>query len=378
MKFLIDKGILHAREAFSTIGDVALEIGSKITTESVKDVDVLVLRTTTAVNRELLAGSRVKFVATATSGSDHVDKTYLESAGIGFAAAPGCNAEAVAEFVINALVRSSNRTGIDLDKKVLGIVGAGNAGSALERRASSLGLKCLLNDPPLFEQTKLDKYMSLKEVIHHSDILSLHVPLTETGSHPTRYLINESIIQHFKRGIILVNTCRGGVVQESALHNNRNRIGSLIIDVWENEPAIDNITLEQVDLATPHVAGYSLEGKIKATEMAYKNVCCFFKLNPTWESPRHCSDNMIKICISETDIKAILSELMERTYDIYSDDQELRKISNHKTPQDFFRSLRNNYSFRREFSAVRVAFKQPISMRNKNLIRSLGFSVDPS
>ncbi|MBU2509917.1 4-phosphoerythronate dehydrogenase [bacterium] len=376
MNFLIDKGILYADEAFSTIGDVCLQTGESIARESVKNIDVLVLRTTTKVNRDLLEGSRVKYVATATSGSDHVDKKYLKAKGIGFAAAPGCNAEAVAEFVINALLRLSNRNGFDLDNKTLGIIGAGHAGSALERKAGLLGLKCLLNDPPLFEQTKLNKYLPIQEVIRRSDIISLHVPLIKTGHHPTHYLINESTIELFKKGTILINTSRGGVVQESAICKNRSQIGPIITDVWENEPAISTTTLGFSDIATPHVAGYSLEGKIKATEMAYENVCHFFKLKPTWESPRKQADNKTRIRITGTGFKTALTQLMEKTYDIFYDDEALRKISCHKTPQEYFSSLRNHYAFRHEFSSIRVYFEKVLSSGNKNLVRSLGFIVE--
>jgi erythronate-4-phosphate dehydrogenase len=352
LRIVADQNIYLVEEAFSTIGEVHLADGSLIDAALVADADLLVTRTTTKVNPSLLAESAVCFVATATSGTDHIDLPYLKQKGIGFASAAGCNANAVAEFVINALLNLPTLPWDTLEGKVLGIVGAGHAGSALKKKAECLGIRCLLNDPPLAQNTPDSIYIELEALLSQSDIISFHVPLTHSGPFKTWHLLDNHVFERIKPGTVIVNASRGGVIDEQALSEHRSKLGGVILDVWEQEPDIDSAILALADIATPHIAGYSLDGKIKATEIAYLKTCHYLDCQPRWESPRVQANNDRILNVNGT-IKG-LGDLLRLTYDIFSDDHALRKIGEQEIPAHYFRSLRNTYRFRHEFSNYRI------------------------
>lgn len=371
MKIVADKNIPFALEAFSSLGEVVLESGSEINADTLSDADALITRTTTRVTPDLLDGSSVKFVGTATAGTDHIDISYLERRGIGFASAAGCNSRAVGEFVLNALIRLASEKPFRLAGKVLGIIGAGNAGQALKTVAEAYGLKCLLNDPPLFEATGHSEYISLHDLIDQSDILSLHVPLTMTGPHATRHLLSESCFERCRQGVIIVNTARGGVIDEKALGFASDKRGGLILDVWENEPDISMESLHMADIATPHVAGYSLEGKVNATMIIHQQLCRFLDIDATWHSPISGGTEINTIEMKPDAFR--FEDVMCQVYDIFKDDAALREISGCENPAAHFRSLRSHYHFRREFSAFMLSDDSGLSSGERYVLKSLGF-----
>ncbi len=375
MKILVDKDILFAEEAFSTIGEVITEDGSRIDSDRVTDIDILVIRTITKVSEALVKNSRLKFIATATAGTDHVDLNLLKEKKIGFSSAPGANADAVGDFVINGLIRLAEEKSIRLKDKTLGIIGAGNTGTALSRRAKCLGMNCLLNDPPLAETSEEIAYVGLKELISSSDIISLHVPLTFSGSYPTHHLLNKSNLSQIDKDVILINTSRGGVLQEEALFGISDRLQGLMLDVWENEPNLNPEIHSMADIATPHVAGYSYQGKIKATEMAYQSACRYFQVKPKWISPRFNHQSISSLTIKETGDSSFLAKVMKSVYDIYKDDRTLRQYDQQDNPGGFFKTLRNNYSFRNEFSAFRLLFDPPVKKDHLRVLECLGFHL---
>ena len=371
LNIIADEKILHVVQAFSTIGNVVVKSGNDIASPDVAKADVLVTRTTTKVSEKLLENSAIKFVATATAGTDHVNLEYLTAKEIGFTSAPGCNSDAVGEFVVNALLRLAANKKIDLSGKTIGIIGAGNAGSALKRKACCLGLKCLLNDPPLFDKTSRKDLIPINDLVAKSDIISLHVPLTKNGPHPTYHLIDRKIISAIKPNSIFINTSRGGIINECVLVKNRGKFSGIILDVWEGEPHIDPESLKIADFATPHIAGYSLDGKFKATEIVYRETCSYFGLAPTWKSPRQY--NSESLIIDLEDKKYSLAEILKRTYDIYEDDKRLREVSTVAHPTSHFRSLRGSYHFRQEFANFQISNYSGLTNATIDSLKCLGF-----
>lgn len=371
MKIVADKNIPFALDAFSSLGEVVLETGNQIDAGILRDADALITRTTTHVTPELLDGSSIKFVGTATAGTDHIDISCLEQRGIGFASAAGCNSRAVGEFVLNALIRLASKKSFRLSEKVLGIIGAGNAGQALKTAVEAFGLKCLLNDPPLADATGHPEYISLHDLIDQSDILSLHVPLTLDGPYATHHLLSESSFERCRQGVIIVNTARGGVIDEKALQGASGKLGGLVLDVWENEPDISTQSLHLADIATPHVAGYSLEGKLNATMIIHHRLCRFFNIDTTWHSP--ISGETEKKTVEIHPAKFRFEDVMRQVYDIFRDDSALRDILKCKNPAAHFRSLRSSYSFRREFSAFTLSDVSGLTSGERQVLKSLGF-----
>ena len=372
MKILADQKILLAEKYFSSLGEVILQAGSEISPLSVKDIDALVVRTTTKVDKNLLQDSSVRFVATATSGTDHVDLEYLKQNNIGFGSSAGCNADAVAEFVLNALIRHLKGKKIKLKDQILGIIGVGNAGSALERKAQKLGIRCLLNDPPRAETFNDKPYIGLSELLEQATVVSLHVPLTRSAPHPTFHLLNVNTLEKVQKGTIIINTSRGGIIQESALLNIQNRLNGIILDVWENEPNIQQETLLRADIATPHIAGYSYEAKVKATAFAYHNICSYFGKAPASFETNKPATMLPELSPERGDF---ICSLITAAYDIFADDRALRKIGTQGLDHRYFRSLRNQYQFRREFSAYKIANPSLYQSSEVEIAANLGFQI---
>lgn len=372
MIFLADKEIPFVENAFSSLGQVLLLPTSDIDKKAISKADGLLIRSNKKLCPEILHGSRVRFIGTTTIGKDHIQLPKSNKQKIGFASAPGCNSVAVAEFVINALITIAYEKKFSLQKRVLGIVGAGNTGSALRRRAEALGITCLLNDPPLQEKTGKKDYLSIIDLVQQSDIISLHVPLTKTGSYPTFHLIDKSILKQIRPNTILVNTSRGAVVNEKSVLKLRDKFQALIIDVWENEPHINMEFLKAADIATPHVAGYSMEGKIRATEIVYQAACDFFQMESKWSS-RYVTKQLGCPEIQIKPQKDLLNKIIMQVFDIRNDDTELRKIVTSRQPAKYFSDLRNNYHFRREFKAYRLKNTKNLTSLEKNSLKALGF-----
>ena len=331
MQIVADAKIALVEAAFSDFGDLVALPSTEMIPERVQEADLLLVRSETRVDRKLLEGSRVRFVATATSGTDHVDLAYLKERGIGFAGAPGCNAEAVAQYVATALLRLSTRQQEPLRGKRLGVVGVGRIGRRVVRTARLLGLEVLLNDPPLARETGEGRFLALDELMD-VDFLTIHVPLTAVESDRTYHLFDENRISRLSPGLILINTARGPVVDNRALKQAlaKGRIGGAILDVWENEPDIDLDLLSQVEIGTPHIAGYSADGKIAGTRMAYEAVCRHLNRPPVFDCSAHLPaprTREIKLPAIRSGIQEVLDRVVRRCYEIETDDARLRRVA---------------------------------------------------
>jgi erythronate-4-phosphate dehydrogenase len=380
MKIVADANIPYVEQAFGSIGEVTLVEGRSINQDAVKDADLLLVRSVTPVSERLLSGSAVKFVATATIGVDHVDTQYLQERGIGFASAPGCNAISAAEYVMAALFELAMRDGFTLQSKTVGIVGCGNVGSKVLEMLQALQVPCLIYDPPRADQYADRAYVDWEQVTH-ADVVTAHVPLHTSGNYPTYHMFAEKFFQRLPNQGIFINTARGRVVDEVALKaalQKRDDI-RLVLDVWENEPNIDLELLNKIALATPHIAGYSLDGKVRGTKMIYHAVCEFFQLQPTWKKPAlpfAGSFTATQFDADQDDV-TIVREAIKNAYDICRDDRNLRAVFHQPEAQRgvYFDRLRKDYPVRREFScfeAILPPHRQTVSA----YLRGLGFKVE--
>lgn len=373
MKIIADENIPFVAECFSSIGELEVVSGRKMTPTVVSDADVLLVRSITRVGSDLLAGSKVRFVGTATIGFDHIDVEYLSRKNLGFASAPGSNANSAAEYVIAAMLNVANEYNIQLEGKSIGIIGVGNVGSRVAKKCEALGMKTYLNDPPLKRETGDSKYLPI-ENLFDCDFITLHTPLTFEGEDKTFHLADKSFFNLLKKGCVFINASRGGVVDSSALKTaiGTGRLQATVLDVWENEPNIDIELLEMVDIATPHIAGYSLDGKIAGMIMIYKAACEHFGLEAKFDissflpAPAVPELNIDPKSSSEQDI---LLSAVERIYDIKTDDAGLRQILEKSMEQrgKFFDHLRKTYPVRREFQNTNVI----VDDRNSSLAKKL-------
>ena len=362
MKIIADENIPFVKKCFSTIGDVVTISGRDITASAVRDADILLVRSITTVDEGLLAESSVKFVATATIGFEHIDADVLNRRNIGFASAPGSNANSVAEYVTAALLEIAEKNNIVLADKSIGIIGVGNVGSRVEKKCRALGMKVLLNDPPLFRKTGNQKYLPI-EKLFDCDFLTLHTPLTFKGIDKTYHLADYKFFDSVKKGCVFINTARGPVMNSQALKDKIKAgiVKAAVLDVWENEPDIDTELLELADIATAHIAGYSLDGKVAGLIMIYSAACDYLGV----KAASTAGDFLPKPKVPALKIEAedneqqILHSLVPQIYDIKKDDQALRKLL--KLPADkkaaWFDRLRKEYPERREFSNTKVAVK---------------------
>jgi erythronate-4-phosphate dehydrogenase len=360
MKIVADKNIPYVKEAFGAFGEVLLKPGRYITSDDVSDADILLVRTVTPVNRELLDNSKVKFVGTATIGFDHVDVEYLSKRNIEFSSAAGCNANSVAEYIVAALFVLAERYRLTLRDLTLGIVGVGNVGMKVLEKAQALGIGVLLNDPPKARETGDPAYLPLDFIARESDIVTLHVPLTYEGQDTTYRMAGSELFNNMKPGSFIMNTSRGGVVDTSALVHALyyGKIESAVIDVWENEPDISTELLDCIDIGTAHIAGYSRDGKVNATRILYRAACRVFGKIPVWEptdlpQPKNPE---IELPGNLRGTDAGVAMIIKKAYNIERDDRDLRRINT--VPKNkraaYFDRLRNEYPVRREFHSLTV------------------------
>jgi len=379
MKIIADSQIPLVAEAFAGLAEVSLYSGRQITAGLLEETDALLVRSVTTVNRDLLEGTPVRFVGTATSGLEHVDIGYLDTAGIGFASAHGCNAQSVVEYVLSSLFVLSSQSNFRLRDKTVGIIGCGEVGSRLHRALEIIGVNCLLNDPPLAEKTGDERYLDLGD-LQQADVITLHVPWQSGGRYPTVGLIDEDFLSNIKQDALLVNTSRGGVISESDLkqHMARNPECLTVVDVWEHEPDIDRALLAHCDIGTPHIAGYSTDGKVRATGMIYQRLCEYFSIQPSWRPQFNYQDaglHHININRDVSDEDALTIAVLSH-YDVRSDAAALRRVLELdavKQP-DYFDELRRNYPVRREFDSTTIDLGEP-RPRLAQQLRELGFRV---
>ena len=382
MKIIADESIPFVAECFSSLGKVEAVPGREITPALISDADILLVRTITRVGVELLADSKVKFVGTATIGFEHIDVDFLRRQNIGFASAPGSNANSVAEYVVAALLFMANKHRVQLQGKSIGIIGVGNVGGRTAEKCAALGMKLFLNDPPLQRQTGDSKYLPIEQ-LYDCDFITLHTPLTFEGVDKTFHLADEKFFDSLKPGCVFLNTSRGGVVETDALKVavKSGRLKAAAIDVWENEPNIDCELLRMIDLATPHIAGYSLDGRIAGMIMIYKAACEYFGLEPKFDIGSFLPASVVrelKINPQFAGEQDVLREVVEKVHNIEDDDTRLRKILDVPAEKrgEFFERLRANYPVRREFQNTKIEFATEAP--EKNLVKKLagiGFKV---
>ena len=342
MKVVADTNIPFLKGVLEPYAEVEYLDGRSIGREALLDADALIIRTRTRCNEETLSGTRVKMISSATIGMDHIDIPWCKAHGIEVQNAEGCNAGGVADYVFSALYGVASRRAIKLDEAVIGIIGVGNVGKKVEYMARTLGFKVLLNDPPRAAKEGPEGFVSLEELLEKATVVTLHVPLDET----TRGMAGEDFFSRMQPGSIFINASRGEVVDEGALIHARPKLGALVLDTWCNEPNVNPNLIELCDIATPHIAGYSYQGKQNGTAMAVQALARHFGIEPLMNFRPALEDEAMTPTIldlwgkSQGEIAAV----MQYNYPIFTDDFLFRS-----SPESF-EKLRSEYNYRREFS----------------------------
>lgn len=368
LRILADENIPFVEDAFAPLGTVQSLPGNQITPAALQHADVLLVRSVTHVDAALLRGSPVQFVGSATIGTDHVDKPWLREAGIAFAHAPGSNAGSVAEYVLAALLWLGVRQEQPLRGRTVGLVGCGHIGSQLAARLPALGLSVICCDPPLARQAEVrgeaHAFQPLETVLAEADIVTLHVPLVRQGEAPTWHLIDAPALHRMKPGAWLLNTARGAVVSNHALQSalKTGHLAAAVLDVWEGEPQPDPELLRRVQVATPHIAGYSFDGKVAGTRQVYHALMAFLERPASFNFETVLGpgpDDHLRLhppdaALPET---AWLDALVQQMYDLPADDARMRTLLEvpASAQPELFHRLRRDYPRRRAFSRFRIS-----------------------
>jgi erythronate-4-phosphate dehydrogenase len=373
IRIVADDNIPFLKGAFEKVAHISFLPGAQIGRSDLMEADALITRTRTRCNRELLEGTPVRFIATATIGYDHIDTDYCAKNGIKWTNAPGCNSSSVQQYLVSALLFLTQKRKLHLDKKTLGVVGVGNVGSKVAAAAEALGMRVLLNDPPRKRREKDPKFLELDQLLAESDVITLHVPLNKEGRDKTLRMVNRDFTRKIKRGAILINTSRGTIIQEEAVLQalSDGTLADVVLDVFPEEPEISPELLKAISLATPHIAGYSLDGKANGTSMSVQAISRFFKLGlDKWfpETVPPPSQSELLADASQGGLYDVLWELFRETYDVTRDNQNLREH-----PGDF-EKLRGSYPPRREQTVYSVRLFQGYEEIRK-ILENLGFSV---
>jgi erythronate-4-phosphate dehydrogenase len=373
VKIVVDKKIPFIKGVLEKHAEVVYLEGREISRRDLLNVDALIVRTRTKCNKELLEGTPVRFIASATIGFDHIDTAFCNSKKIFWTNAAGCNSSSVQQYIASALVHLADKLNLTLKEKTIGVVGVGNVGSKVAKLCQFIGMKVLLNDPPRERKEGSSSFVSLDAIVEQTDIITLHVPLNRDGLDKTFHMGNEGFFSRLKKGQILINSSRGEVVENAALKSccREGKLAACILDVWEGEPDIDRELLDLVDIGTPHIAGYSADGKANGTSISVQALSRFFGLDlnawvpttvPLPEQP------IIELDCTGLSRQAIFSRLVRHTYDVLADDRRLRN-----SPQTFEKQ-RGEYPLRREFTAYQVRL-QHASNDARSLTSAIGFSM---
>lgn len=371
-------GPMFAKESGGLV-QIQRVAGREMTAAQLVDADVLLVRSITQVNQALLDNAqRLKMVGTATIGTDHIDQAYLHKRGIPFFNAPGCNADAVVEYVLTVIHNILYDRKAVLQDVTVGIIGVGNVGGRLTQRLRLLGVKLLLNDPPRQQREgqseEGEEFVDLQTVLQQSDIICMHTPFIKKGKWPTQHLVGKEELAHLKPDAILLNAGRGPVIDNKALLaclEQRDDL-TVVLDVWENEPLLEPALVKRVLIATPHIAGYSYDGKLRGTHMLRSRFGEVFDLAP----PKPLAEYLPQALIHRIEVSndVAIHDLMNLVYDPFRDDRALRKtISCQDQPQQFD-LLRKNYPVRREFASLTVSGISDFT--KANILKNLGFTVE--
>ena len=343
MKLMIDDAVWGFDQIFSEFGEVVTLPGRQISNESLQDCDALIVRSRTRVDEELLRNSKIHFVGSTVAGLDHIDQPYLKDNAITLSSAQGCNANAVAEYVISAIANLSHDYNFKLSGRTLGIIGVGNVGRRLDLKAKQLGIKTLLNDPPRESAEGSEHFVPLDEALG-ADIVTFHTPLTFSGIYSTHNLLNSHNFNHIKKDAIIINAARGGIINELIWEITPTKAN--IIDCWENEPNINPTLQKSAYWATPHIAGHSIDAKFMGSFMIYKDLCKYIK-KPLNDNIEHLINPELRI-IRENN----LHETLNSIYSFQADDKVIQDISN-------FEDYRRNYPERYEWRHFETEYKLP-------------------
>ena len=341
MKIVCDNKVRFLDGVFNNIADIEFVAGREISADTVKDADALIVRTRTICNEQLLKGSNVKFIGTATIGYDHIDTQYCEQNNIFWTNAPGCNSGSVCQYIVSVLTCMAIHYGFELKDKTIGVIGAGHVGAKVIKAAKQLGMNVLVNDPPLQLSGNKDyDFCSLDYLLQQADIVDIHVPYTASGEFATHHLCNDAFISKMKDGAVIINSSRGAVTDNQAVLAalNNNKLLTVVLDVWENEPDINRELLNRVYVGTPHIAGYSVDGKANATMQIVRSLSKFFNLGlDNWIPDTRQYPGVSLNYDQMNDYKLVL-----RSYNVMYDSIKL------KTSPEKFEYFRENYPTRRE------------------------------
>jgi erythronate-4-phosphate dehydrogenase len=373
IRIIADDKIPFLKSVLEPYAEVLYMPGKDIDGSAMMDADALLIRTRTKCTEFNLRGTKVSFIGTATIGFDHIDTQYCEKNNIKWTNAPGCNSSSVYQYISTALLKISSDSGFNLKDKTIGIVGVGNVGSKVEKFARSLGMNVLLNDPPRASREGGSSFHNLSTVLQESDIVTIHVPLNTVGKNLTYHILNEKNFKKMNKCAWLINSSRGEVVSTLALKQTleSGKLSGAVLDVWENEPDIDLELMEKSFIATPHIAGYSTDGKANGTAIVVNALCDYFNLSlKNWYPLNVPAPPFPEISIegkTKSD-EDIIREAVYHTYDISEDDERLRF-----KPSEFEKQ-RGDYPMRREFTSYKVKLTGGTEQVRKMLV-DLGFKV---
>lgn len=371
MKVVVDDKIPFIKGVLEKYAEVVYLEGSKISRKDILDADALIVRTRTKCNANLLEGTKVKFIATATIGFDHIDTEYCRSGKITWTNAEGCNSSSVQQYLASALFFQIEKFKLSLPNVTIGVVGVGYVGRKVAALCETLGMKVLLNDPPRERLEGSKSFVSLETIISKSDIITIHVPLNYEGQDKTYHLVDDKFLSGLNENQILINTSRGEVVKTESIKEvlQKKKLKGCVLDVWENEPYIDLELLDLVDIGTPHIAGYSADGKANGTAMSVNSFCRHFGFDLKDWYP---DDIPIpQVTTIEMDCKnlnhqEIMGKLIQSTYDILEDDHSLR------LSPGTFEKQRGEYPLRREFGTFKVNLLN-VNKEIENIVKHIGF-----
>lgn len=366
MKIVADKNIPFLKGIVEKYGDVLYLPGNEFTKESIKDADTLIVRTVTYFGEDILEGSKVKLICSATIGYDHIDTEYCEQNNIVWRNAPGCNSGSVMQYIVSALIQLSRKKGFKLQDKTIGIIGVGNVGWKVAKACALLGMKVLLNDPPRQHEEKSNIFVNIDTIKREADIITFHTPLIKEGEYKTHHIADEVFFQSLSKKPFILNSARGGIINTKAIKQalKKGLVAGAVIDCWENEPDIDTEFLEMADIATPHIAGYSADGKENATRMSLEWLASFWKLpeEPIKEIQVPSIENPV-IELQKNEIE----DTLLRTYNILDDHDAFL----HDPVK--FSSLRANYPLRREYFAYKI---RGGNSESRFVLSNLGFTLE--
>jgi len=374
MRIVADENIPMVNEYFGQYGEITRLAGRSISPEDVMSADILLVRSVTEVNERLLRGASVKFVGSATIGEDHIDTSYLKGQGVAYSNAPGANATSVVEYVFAAIIEWCCLKGRVLDSLSIGIIGVGSIGKELARVSKALGLDVFCYDPP----QNIGASGQVPSAVMRADIISIHTPLTTEGSDPTYHLVDDEFLNALSSKQLLINSSRGAVVNNDQLTHflsERSETVDVVLDVWEGEPSVNLTLVDQVLLATPHIAGYSFDGKVQATAMLAQSYAQLFAKPYIGPSSSNVGNDREAFGIpAHLSLLHGLSQAVRYAFDIRIDDRKMRRLKSLSCSGSSFDSYRKNYPKRREFSCFQFNYS-PDQEQLAQQLKVMGFHI---